>query len=136
MAFQQIQNRINPNQLFLIDSLGALLTAVMLGLILARFENTFGMPQQELYFLSSIACIFSIYSFLCFISKKGNQRPYLKIIAVANFMYCFLSIGLIIYLFHKLTFLGLIYFVLEIIAVTILANIELKAASNLVYKKA
>ena len=53
-----ILNKINPKKLFLIDSLGALISAVMLGLVLTRFEHIFGMPQNVLYFLSFIACTF------------------------------------------------------------------------------
>jgi hypothetical protein len=136
MSFPLIPNNINPKKLFLIDSIGALLSAILLGLVLARFENIFGMPPKTLYALSFIACIFSIYSFLCFSGKIENWRPYLKIIAIANLLYCLLTIGLIIYFYQKLTVLGLIYFVLEIIIITILAMIELKTAANLNYKKA
>lgn len=130
MSFQQILNKINPKQLFLIDSLGALLSAILLGFILVRFENTFGMPARVLYPLSFIACIFSIYSLLCFLVKIGNWRICLKIIAIANLLYCCLTLGLIIYVYQKLTILGIIYFVLEIIIITILLIIELKTASN------
>jgi len=111
------------------DSLGALLTAIVLGLIFTRFENAVGMPQKVLYPLSFIACIFSIYSLFCYLIKIENWRPFLKIIAIANLLYCCLTIGFIFYLYQKLTVLGFIYFVLEIIIVTILAIIELKTAS-------
>lgn len=131
---RSMMNKIDPKKLFLIDSLGALLSAIMLGLILARFESTFGMPQKVLYALSFIACIFFINSFLNFLSKTGKWRPYMKIIAVANLMYCCLTVGLIIYLFQEISPLGLIYFVLEIVLVTMLAIIELKTASSFVYK--
>jgi hypothetical protein len=114
-------------KLFLIDSLGALLTAILLGFVLARFEPVFGMPKKVLYILSFIACIFFIYSFLCFLGKVENWRRYLKIIAVANLLYCCLTIVLAIYFFQKLTIPGLIYFALEIVVVTVLAIIELRS---------
>ena len=59
-----------------------------------------------------------------------NWKPYMKIIAVANLMYVCLTAGLIVYLYQKLTILGLTYFVLEIIVVIILAILELKTASE------
>lgn len=135
MLFQKIINQRNPNRLFLIDSVGALLSTILLGFILVRFENIFGMPANALYLLSFIACIFFIYSLLCYLIKIENWRPYLKIIAIANLLYCCLTLGLIIYLYQKLTIFGLLYFVLEIIIVIILSITELKAVSNLTYKK-
>ena len=130
MSFQQIVNFVNPKKLFLIDSLGALLSAFMLGIILVRFEDTFGMPQKVLYFLAFIACIFSVYSFLGFLGITKNWRPYMKIIAMANLVYCCFTMALVIFLFQKLTILGLTYFILEIIVVIMLVIIELKTASN------
>ena len=121
---------IPPQKLFLVDSLGALLSAILLGLVLTRFEKTFGMPQNELYILAVIPCIFTMYSFLCFLSKTKNWRPLMKIIATANFLYCCLTAGLMVYFYEKLTVLGLIYFILEIIIVISLAFIEWKTASH------
>ena len=135
MSFQQLLTKIDPKRLFLIDSLGALLSAIMLGFVLARFENTFGMPQKVLYLLSIIAFIFSVYSLLCFLGKIENWRPYMQVIAVTNLLYCCLTIVFTIYMYQRLTVAGLVYFVLEIIVVTILAITELKTALNLIYKK-
>jgi hypothetical protein len=42
----------------LIDSLGALLSALILGLVLTRWESVFGMPKRVLYFLAAIAAVF------------------------------------------------------------------------------
>ncbi|MBX2927255.1 MAG: hypothetical protein KF852_05415 [Saprospiraceae bacterium] len=123
---------MNPQKLFLTDSLGALLSAIMLGLVLPRLESIFGMPQLVLYWLASIAGIFFIHSLLCFLRKPANWRPSLRIIALANLSYCCLTVGLIIYWFPMLTVLGLAYFALEIIVVMLLSLMELKAAR--VYK--
>jgi phosphatidylglycerophosphate synthase len=130
MSSNQIHSIINPRKLFLIDSLGALLSAVMLGFILPRFEEMFGAPPNVLWCLSFIACVFSIYSFACFLYKKGNWRPYMKLLGIINLMYCVITIGLIIYLYPKLTTLGLMYFVVEIIVIAGLAGLELRTASN------
>ena len=119
-------SKMQPKKLFLVDSLGALLSAILLGFILARFEPTFGMPQKVVHVLAVIPCIFSLYSFFCFFIKIGNWKPYMKIIAIANLLYCCLTFGLMVYYYQQLTVLGLIYFILEIIVVVILAFIELK----------
>lgn len=130
MSFHQILYKISPKQLFLIDSIGALVSAVMLGLVLTRFEPVFGMPAKVLYPLSLIACTFCIHSFLCFLGLIGNLNLHMKITAIANLLYCCLTLGLVVYLYQKLTVLGLIYFVLEIIVVAILSVIELESVSN------
>lgn len=58
----------------------------------------------------------------------------MKIIAMANLMYCCLTMGLVIYLHQQLTIIGLIYFILEIIIISILVVIELKAAFSSEFK--
>lgn len=122
---------MNPKTLFLIDGLGALLSAFLLGVILVQFEAYFGMPQQVLYFLAAIPCLFALYDFYCYFRVHKNRGPFLKIIALANLLYCCLSIGLVILHFPQLTPLGLIYFFLEFIIVIALAGMELKTAIKL-----
>ena len=121
---------LNPRKLFLADSLGALLTAFMLGFVLTQFESIFGMPQKILYKLAFIAGIFCVYSFLCFLLNSENWRFYMKIIAAANLIYCCITMALVIFLHETITLLGVIYFVLEVIVVVILSVIELRTASN------
>jgi hypothetical protein len=124
-----ILSKVQPQKLFLVDCLGALLSATLLGLVLAKFEMTFGMPQNVIYILAALSCIFALYSFICFVNKSANWRPLMKIIATANLLYCCLTVGLMVYFYQKLTVLGLIYFVLELIIVIGLACIEWKIAS-------
>ena len=119
---------LNPRKLFLIDSFGALITALLLSLVLARFEDTFGMPRKVLYILSGMAGVYCIYSFLCYWHLKNNWSPYLKIIATANLIYCGLTMVLMFYFYQSLTILGLLYFIGEIIIITILALTELDFA--------
>ena len=121
-------DKINPYLLFLVDGMGAMYSAAMLGLVLERFEKIFGMPTATLYPLAFLALLFSVYSFVCFAIKPRNWKPYLKAIAIVNLLYCILTLFLISYLHQKITLLGLAYFMLEIMVVTLLAGIELKTA--------
>lgn len=125
---KQTIDKINPYLLFLVDGMGAMYSAAMLGLVLARFEKIFGMPTATLYPLAFLALLFSVYSFGCFVIKPQNWKPYLKAIAIVNLLYCTLTLFLISYLHQKITPLGLIYFILEIIVITLLAGVELKTA--------
>ena len=118
-----------PGRLFLLDSLGAMLTAIMLAAVLPVFEPTFGMPRQVLYILALIACVFFTVSFSCYLSTPQAWRFYMKIIAVANLLYCCLTAGLIVVYYQQLTVLGLAYFVLEITVIAVLAAVEWQTAS-------
>jgi hypothetical protein len=77
-----------PKKLFLADGLGAIVSAFFLGVILAKYEPSFGMPKTALYFLASIACLFAVYSLGCLFLVTKNFQPYLKGIALANLSYC------------------------------------------------
>jgi hypothetical protein len=128
MSIQHIVNRINPKQLFLVDSIGALISAVMLGIVLTYFEGYIGMPVTVLQPLSLIASFFCIYSFVCFSLNPRNYKPYLIIIAIDNLIYCGISLFLMIKYHESLTALGFTYFILEKLIVLALAITELKVA--------
>ena len=117
-------------KLFLIDGFGAVVTAFMLGFVLSSFETLFGMPQNILFILAGIACCFAIYSFSCYFFIKENGKPFLKVIAIANTLYCILTLVLVIYLNQTLTWLGVAYFVGEIIIVLALVSVEWRYASK------
>jgi hypothetical protein len=82
-----------PKRLFLMDGLGGMISALLLGVVLARFETTFGMPRKVLYLLSCLACVYAAYSFLNYWRMKENWKPYMQGIAIANSLYCCLTIG-------------------------------------------
>ncbi|MGB1217634.1 MAG: hypothetical protein ACPG5P_07145 [Saprospiraceae bacterium] len=121
-------NKINPRKLFLIDSLGGLLSAFMLGIILVEFRNLVGMSPKILYLLSVFAIGFFIYSFTCFVMNLEKWRFFLKIIAVVNLLYCCMTLFLIIYFHEGITNLGFVYFILEIIIIIVLSLLELKVS--------
>ncbi len=134
IRFRQIENEINPKQLFLVDSLGALLSAFMLGVVLVMFKEIVGMPSNVLYGLAFIACLFFVNSLFCFLRVKENWRPRMKWVAIFNLMYCCLTAGLVIYFYKELTIWGVVYFVVEKIIVVPLAIVELQVASNTMVK--
>lgn len=122
---------ISPKTLFLIDGVGALLSAFMLGVVLVKFENIFGIPHRTLYFLAILPCIFALYDIVGYITRKEYTDILLKGIAYINFLYCILSLGLAIYHFHKITWLGWAYLLIEISIVLVLSSIEFKTGVNL-----
>lgn len=118
-----------PKTLFLIDSLGAVLTAFFLFAVLRNFNEYFGMPKTVLTYLAAIAGIFWIYSTVCFLFLKENYAPFIWTISSANLLYCVLTMGLTIYYFPMLTFICITYFLVEIALVLGLVYIELQVAT-------
>jgi len=121
---------LSYKKVFLIDSLGALLSAFLLGIVLVEFEIIFGMPRNAFYILSIAACLLMAYSFLGYLFVVKNESFYLKIIARVNLLYCCLILALMAYYYKKITFFGLIYFLAEITIIIILANLEFKIANG------
>ena len=121
--------QFKPKTLFLIDSIGALLTAVILIIIKAYFNERFGIPWHTVYILSSIAFIFALYSFSCYYFLKHKWQPYLITIGIANFLYCCSTAALIFIHYDNLTKLAVAYFAFEILIMCCLVFIELKVAT-------
>lgn len=110
--------------MFLIDGLGAMVTAILLSQVLARFETVFGMPRDILWILAGAAICFAVYSISCHLFLKENEKPYLRGIAIANLLYCLTTLVLVIYLRESLTYLGIAYFIGEMIIILILVRWE------------
>lgn len=126
---------LQPKRLFLIDAIGALVSAVMLGFVLTGFESSFGMPVKTLRILAIIPVLYFFYSFTCFVKTPRNWRKYLRAIAAANVSYCALTFGLLFYHFGPLTLLGIGYFVGEMVIILALALVELRLSNRPVSKQ-
>ncbi|RFS14361.1 hypothetical protein D0T08_21015 [Emticicia sp. C21] len=130
-----MQNKLNliinnisktPRKIFLIDSLGGFLTALVLFTIIAPFEEYFGILINVVYFLGVFGCLYMLYSFTCYLLIKRNYKPYLKFIILVNLLYCYFTLCLFFYFYTSLTRLGITYFLLEIIVILSLIFIEYK----------
>ncbi len=122
--------KANPKKIFLIDALGALLTAILLFGILAQLEKYFGMPSNVLYTLSGVAFCLFIYSISCYQLINSNWKPFLKIIIGCNSIYLLVSMACIVLHSDKLTELGWMYFILEFVVIGIMIIVEYKLCSN------
>ena len=121
---------LNPRKLFLMDGLGALLSAFLLGVVLVKLESVFGIPVKVLYILAFLPCIFAVYDLFCFLLVKKNQQYFLTAIALLNLIYSIVSIGLALQHRQKIMALGWGYILLEITILIVLIYIELKTASE------
>ena len=120
----------NPKKLFFIDGCGAFLSAFLTGIVLVRFEKYIGIPPATLYLLAAFPIMFTIYDWFSYLQSHNKQPQLLRGIAIFNFFYCCLSIGVAFYHYNTLTIIGWIYFLIEILIVMILANWELKIATH------
>ncbi len=112
--------------IFLVDGLGAFITASLLFVGSTKLQEYLGMPPKILSLLSIIASTFAVYSIFCFLFLKMSWGIFLKAIMIANLLYCCLTMGLVIYYYPVLTIIGLTYFLAEIAVIAGLVFLELK----------
>lgn len=122
---------VNPKKIFLMDALGAAVSAILLGVVLVKLERVFGIPESTLYFLAAFPILFILYDLFCLTKNKNDLGPFLKLIAVVNITYCCLSIGMTIYHLNTITIFGYLYILIEVIITFTLAVFEYKVASKL-----
>lgn len=125
---QKISNQ--PKTIFLIDGIGALVSAIFLGVILVNLKELIGMSENVLILLAIIALIFAGYSFGNAFRMQKNWKKYLKVIATANLLYCILTFCLVVYFSSHLSALGLIYFILEILIIIFLVKLEWEISNS------
>ncbi len=121
--FQQVI--LIPRNVFLLDGIGALVSSLLLVVFLAPFESFFGMPSDYVYQLAIPAVVFAVYSIACYVFNLNNWQPFMKLIALANFLYCCLTFYLILKLFYRLTHFGVLYFLLEIAVIFMVIALEI-----------
>ena len=124
--FMRALRTASVRQLFLVDGIGALISALMLGLVLTTWEPAFGMPSRILVPLALVAGVFAVYSLTCYSMNRGPT--FLLGIAVANTLYCGVTLTLVLALRESLTWLGVVYFVGEILVVSALVAAEFTVA--------
>ena len=134
MLFKQIIERIefSPKKIFLIDGLGAILSSFLLGVVLVKLENVFGIPSSTLYFLATLPIFFAIFDFYCYLIDDNKLGHYLNVIATVNLLYCCLSIRFAFNHFGTITNFGWAYILIEVLIIIFLAILELKAAKRLI----
>lgn len=127
--------RKNPKLLFLVDGIGALLTLVFLSILLPAIQQFIGIPIKALYFLAIIAFILLLYSTVCYLLNPLKYKFFIKIIAVANIIYCFITVGAVIFYCDQMTLWGFLYFGLETFIILALVTLEFRVAGNKVFSK-
>lgn len=120
----------DPKKLFLIDGIGAILSAFLLGIVLVELNSVFGIPSSTLYLLASLPIFFALYDFYSYRKEDNKTSIRLKGIAITNWLYCFLSLGLAFFHRQTITIWGWTYIISEIVIVIALSYLELKVAGK------
>lgn len=113
----------NPKQLVFIDAMGALVSALGLGLIHHFFPEFFGLPKGYIPFL----LLFSIAYFIVDIWQWRTNKElfgYLRILAHLNAGYGLLTFGLILYFRTTISAYGAMYFLIESYLLILLAHLQ------------
>lgn len=113
-----------PRNIFLIDGLGAALSALFLLGILAQVPEYIGLSKHILLTLGGVACLLCTYSFACFLFLAKKWRVLLGVTIVANTLYAALTLSLLLYFGQMISFLGMYYFISELIVLGIIIKLE------------
>lgn len=118
----------SPRTLFLLDGVGALVTALLVGVVLPRLGEHIGMPRPVLRALALTAAAFAAYSLTCAATQPTRWPGYVRGIALANSGYCLVTVAVLIRFAAALQVLDWLYFVGEIVVVCALVTLELRVA--------
>lgn len=116
----------NPYHIFLIDALGALISAIFLGLILITIQPLIGLSSFHLYILSSIAIGLALFSFSCYIIKPTGWKVNLSIIIFLNMAYSLFTVAIMVFFYKTIQPLGYLYFILELLVLIAVVIFEWK----------
>ena len=119
----KVRRAIPPRQLLLIDGLGALLSAALL-----RILPDVGVPDPVITALSWSALA------LAGTSLSGCRTPHprpghLRLVASFNRLYCLATLSVMVAYRATISWLGIAYFLLEIVIISQLVRVESRAAA-------
>jgi hypothetical protein len=125
--FDRLRQR--PRLIFLIDGIGASVSAFFLGVVLTALEGYVGMPRTVLWFLALVALAYAAYSIGCYCLLRTGWRRWLRVLSRLNLAYCGVTAGLVVAFRARLTLVGATYFVLEILLIGALVVLERRLAA-------
>jgi hypothetical protein len=121
-----IQNKLlkEPLFVFLIDGIGAFISAFFLGFVLKWLANYVHIPPKMLCILTLPALVYMFFSLACYVAKVKNWAFFLKITLAGNIFYFCLSIFATFIFYPSINILGLIYLGSECLILLFLICLE------------
>jgi hypothetical protein len=123
---QRLVDRLKqrPGLVLLIDGIGAILSAFFLGVVTTTLEPYVGMPRRVLFVLALVALAYGAYSIGGYCLRRSEWRSWLRAISGLNLAYCGATAALVVAFWARLTFIGVTYFLLEILLIGFLVVVE------------
>jgi hypothetical protein len=122
----------HPSRLFLLDGIGATLSAALLLLLHFVFQVTNGLPPLIVYALVAAALFLSAYSLTCSWLLRRCHARYLRVIALLNGTYLLTVCILLVLYCSRLHPILIICFILESVVLGFLIYLELKVTNQLI----
>ena len=113
---------MNQKNIFLLDGLGGVLTAILVGGVLPAIHETIGMPVGILYGLALWGAVSAGYSLSFFWLVDHQNTRWLKVIMVTNSLYSLLTAVLEIAQWNTMKPWGIAYFAAEIVVLLSLVS--------------
>ena len=129
--YSKLSSKLTARKVFLLDGIGAALSAFLLGVVLPLCQPWIGMPKLVLFVLALPAVGLAKYSLSRYRKRDISHPIWLKTLVVANLSYCVLSTFFVLTYWKRLTTLGLAYFSLEIAVVLLMVAVEYTVLSKL-----
>ena len=123
--------RVDPRPVFVIDGVGAVTSAVLLGLVLPFGAEKLGTTREALWTLAVFPLIYAAIDVACVVVGRSRSRTSLVVIAVLNAAYPLITASVLGRDGVALSALGAVYFVVECGIVITLAGVELHLARRL-----
>lgn len=121
----------NPKQLFLLDAMGGLASAIAPLIVLWEFESLIGLPHELLIAMALTGILYGTYSLLCALRIQTRWTFFLKILVGANATYLFSLMVYTVVHFSSLTPLGLTYLLIDHLVLISVIAVELSALATL-----
>lgn len=117
--------RLTQKNIFLLDGIGAILSACFTGLILTRYSLFLGINVSLLQSLALLPTAYALYSLSCYF-LVSKIRPWMLLTVIsANLFYCLISAALILFR-ERITSLGKTLLTAEIIIILLVVFVEIK----------
>ena len=120
---------LEAKDIFLLDGSGAVISAILTGIIMPIFYAHIGLPIWLMHSLAIIPILYAIFSISCYLLVKEYKPWMFKAIITANLLYCIITFALIVG-YRGLSVLGKTVLFLEILTVIGVVLLEFR-----VYKK-
>ncbi|MCM2354180.1 MAG: hypothetical protein NDI63_11250 [Pseudobdellovibrio sp.] len=115
--------QLNEKNIFLLDGIGAALSACFTGLILIRYSLFLGINISTLQNLALLPSAYAIYSLSCYFFISKTKPWMLLTIIGANLFYCLISLFLILFR-ERITWRGQLLLSTEIVVVLLVVLLE------------